>query len=251
MIKYVYPHYENIIAQKKAFYALISNENTDISFLSESEKPDVLETAYQYTQYQYIAKDIELKEYRRKSFTLLKERNKSKIGQTFDDLKDGQNPVDAHGSKQIGFDIGFKNGRAFEQLHFRPAYHSLTDNPFGYLKGAAINFLEFYARHYDHHDKYVFEKLHLLELDSLSPITRGFVAPSYRINVDFLRQTNLKTKKEGYISKIEVSGGATGALSDNTFVYALSSVDGAYGGFLTHNAYIGLSGAAGILFNND
>ena len=238
-------------AQKKAFYALMDDENADISFLSESEKPDVLETAYQYVQYQYIAKDIELKEYRRKSFALLKERNKSKIGQTFDDLKEGQNPVYAHDSKQIGLDIGFRNGRAFELFHFRPAYHSLTDNPFGYLKGAAINFLEFYARHYDHHDKYVFDRLHLLELDSLSPITRGFVSPSYRINIDFLRQTNLFTKKEGYISKAEVSGGATYALSDNFFGYALSSVDGAYGGFLNHNAYIGLSGAAGFLYTGD
>ena len=238
-------------AQKKAFYALMADENADISFLTETEKPDVLETAYQYVQYQYIAKDIELKEYRRKSFALLKERNKSKSGQTFDDLKDGQNPIDAHASKQIGFDLGLQNGRIFEQLHFRPAYHSLTDNPFGYLKGAAINFLEFYARHYDHHDKYVFERLHLLELDSLSPITRGFASPSYRINIDFLRQTNLFTKKEGYISKIEVSGGATYALSDNLFGYALSSVDGAYGGFLNHNAYIGLSGAAGFLYTGD
>ena len=238
-------------AQKKAFYALVDDENADISFLSENEKPDVLETAYQYVQYQYIAKDIELKDYRRKSFTLLKERNKSKVGQTFDDIKDGQNPIYAHASKQIGIDIGFRNGRAFEQFHFRPAYHSLTDNTFGYLKGAAINFLEFYARHYDHHDKYVFERLHLLELDSLSPMTRGFVAPSYRINVDFLRQTNLFTKKEGYISKLEVSGGATYALSDNLFGYALSSVDGAYGGFLNHNAYIGLSGAAGFLYTGD
>ena len=238
-------------AQKKAFYALMADENADISFLTENEKPDVLETAYQYTQYQYIAKDIELKDYRRKSFTLLKARNKSKAGQTFDDLKEGRNPVNAHASKQIGFNIGFKNGRAFEELHFRPAYHSLTDNPFGYLKGAAINFLDFYFRHYDHHDKYVFEKLHLLELDSFSPIERGFAAPSYRILVDFSRQTNLKTKKEGYISKLEVSGGATGALSDNFWIYTLSSIDGAYGGFLNHNAYIGLSAAAGILFNND
>lgn len=238
-------------SQKKAFVLLMTDENADISFLAENEKADVLETAYQYTQYQYVAKDLELKDYRRKSFKFLRERNKSKIGQTFNDLKTGNDPQYSHASKQVGFDMGMANGSVFERIHFRPAYHSATDNPFGYLKGAAINFLDVSFRHYDKHDKYVFEKLGLLELNSFSPITRGFVAPSYRIKIDFLRQTNLKKKKAGYVSKNEVSGGGTFGLTDNLWLYVLSAADASYGGFLKHNGFIGVSGAAGLLYSGD
>lgn len=237
--------------QKKAFYLLLNDEKADISFLKDDEKADVLETAYQYVQYQYVAKDLELKEYRQKSFKLLRERNKNPVGQKFDDLKEGNDPKDAHDSAMVGMAIGTANGRVFEEIFLRPAYHSLTDNPFGYLKGAAINFLELYFRHYDHHDKYVFEKLNVLELDSLSPITRGFTAPSYRIKIDWERTNNLKEEKTGYALKGELSGGGTIALTDDFFVYLLSSMDGAYGGFLKHNAYAGLGVGTGLLYNGD
>ncbi len=235
--------------QYKAFLKIVQDENTDISDLSEEEKSDVLETAYQYVQYQYIAKKLELKDYRKKSLKILKERNKNKAGQTFGDLKDGKNPNFSHDSKQVALFFGKKNGKAFQEFALRPAYHSLTDNPFGYLNGAGINFLQTYIRHYDAKDKYVLEKLSILELDSFSPIDRAFVAPSYRIKLDEIRDENLKTKKEGYVLQGEVSGGGTFELGKNLWGYVLSSVDGAYGGFLKDNAWAGVSGAVGLLLS--
>ncbi|MBR2299808.1 MAG: DUF4105 domain-containing protein [Alphaproteobacteria bacterium] len=237
--------------QKKAYYALTDDENADISFLREEQKADVLETAYQYVQYQYVAKDLDLKEYRKKSFRFLKERSKVAVGQKFDNIKEGNDPKDGHLSAMFGASVGARNGRVFEQIFFRPAYHAVTDNPFGYLKGSAINFLETYFAHIDHHDKYVFEKLHVLELDSFAPFQRGFWAPSYRIKFDVLRTVKIKSKKEGYVSKGEVAGGTTVALSDDFWGYVLSSLDGAYGGFLSHNGWVGASGAVGVLYSGD
>lgn len=237
--------------QKKAFFALIEDENSDISFLEDDQKADVLETAYQYIQYRYVAKKLDLKDYRRKSFKMLQKRNQNSLGQKFNDLTQGNDPKDGHDSAQIGVDFGLQNGRVFEQLHLRPAYHSLTDNPFGYLKGAAINFLDLYFRHYDRHDEYVFEKIRILELDSFSPVSRGFVAPSYRIKVDLSRQINMKKKKTGYVSTAEVAGGSTFSLTDNFWFYTMSSVDAAYGGFLKDNAWAGLSFFGGILYSGE
>ena len=57
--------------QYKVFIETITNENIDLSSLKAEERTDVLETAYQYVQYQYVAKDLELKEYRKKSFAIL------------------------------------------------------------------------------------------------------------------------------------------------------------------------------------
>lgn len=237
--------------QKKAFFALIEEENSDISFLPDDEKADVLETAYQYIQYRYVAKKLDLKDYRRKSFKLLQTRNKNSLGQKFNDLEEGQDPKDSHHSAQIGFNLGLQNGNVFEEIHLRPAYHSLTDNPFGYLKGASINFLDMYFRHYDRHDKYVFEKIHILELDSFAPLSRGFVSPSYRIRADLFRQINQKKKKTGYVSTFDVAGGTTFSLTENLWFYALTSVDAAYGGFLKDNGWIGLSAQGGILYGGE
>ena len=64
--------------EKKALIELVKNNKTELSSLTDDEKADVLETAYQYVQYQYVAKKLELKEYRKKSFQILKLRNQNK-----------------------------------------------------------------------------------------------------------------------------------------------------------------------------
>jgi len=235
--------------QYRAFLALIKDENTDISSLGEHLRSDVLETAYQYIQYQYTAQKLDLKTYRKKSFALLRQRNKNKKGQTFNALKDGQNPVFAHDSSQIALFFGTQNGSSFQEIRFRPAYHDLTDNPFGYLSGAAINFLETRLRHYDNQNKYVLEKLKVLELASLSPVDRTFKALSYRINLDLSRIKNLNTKKDGYVLNAEIAFGLTSELFKNFYTYGLTSLDTAYGGFLRQNATAGFGLTGGILYN--
>ncbi len=238
-------------AQYQSFLNLIDDENADILDLDDSSKADVLETAYQYLQYQYTAQQLDLKKYRTKSFKILRQRNQYKAGQTFDSLKEGNNPILSHDSAQIGFSIGFQNGKAFQELRFRPAYHDLTDNPFGYLKGAAINFLELFLRHYDDHDRYVFENLKILELVSLSPIDRAFQAVSYRLNVELTRMNNLIKGKTGYVSKTELALGATFEPLKNLYLYVLGGFDAAYGGFLKQNAYAGLSPIGGLLYSSE
>ena len=235
--------------QHRAFLALIKDENADISSLDEALKSDVLETAYQYIQYQYTAKKLDLKTYRKKSFSLLRQRNKNKKGQTFNALKDGQNPVLAHDSSQIAIFSGTQNGSGFQEIRFRPAYHDLTDNPFGYLSGAAINFLETRFRHYDRNNKYVLEKLKILELASLSPVDRTFKALSYRINFDVSRTKNLNTRKDGYVLNAEIAFGLTSELFKNFYTYGLTSLDAAYGGFLRQNGTAGFGIAGGVLYN--
>lgn len=217
--------------------------------LPEEEKADVLETAYQYVQYQYVAGDLELAEYRQKSFTLLRARNQTAAGQKFDELKIGKNPVLGHDSMMMSFGAGVRNGDFYEQLSFRPAYHLLTDNGFGFLPGAEINFLDVNFRHYDKHDKYVLDKLNILQLSSFSPIDAVFQAMSYRIGLNVSRQLNPRTEDEGYVLNGNVGGGGTYALMEHLWVYGLSSVEGAYGGFLANNQLLGVGFAAGMLLS--
>ena len=237
--------------QYQAFVQVVKEDKSDFELLSKEEKADVLETAYQYVQYQYVSKKLELNDYRKKSFALLKKRNQLQTKPVFDELKDGNNPALAHDSAMVSIALGAKNGQVFEQISLRPAYHSLIDNYKGFLRGAEINFLDAVFRHYDDEKKYVLEKINILELSSLSPIDKIFKAPSYKINLKFERMFNPKTYDNGYAVNASVAGGATMALSDNILAYFLSSVDGVYGGFLPDNCWLGAGLSGGILANYD
>lgn len=233
--------------QYNTFIEIIKTGNINLSLLEDEEKTDVLETAYQYVQYQYVAKNLELKEYRKKSFAILRQRNLEKSGQKFNELEEGINPILSHDSALVSVGVGAKNGDVFEQISIRPAYHSLTDNNKGYLKGAEINFLETVFRHYDNRDKYVLERLNILELASFSPIDRVFSAPSYKIDLKLERLLNSKTLKEGYAIKTNIGSGGTYAVNHNIYTYALGSFDAAYGGFLPQNQWVGAGVSIGLL----
>ncbi len=233
--------------QYDAFLDAITLDLTETQNLPEDEKADVLETAYQYVQYQYVAGDLALKDYRQKSFQLLRARNQAAAGQKFDELKEGQNPVLSHDSMMVSLGVGVQNGDVFEQLSFRPAYHLVTDRGYGFLSGAEIDFLDVSFRHYDKHDKYVLDKLNVLQLSSFSPINAVFQAMSYRIGLDVSRQINPKSEDEGYVLNGNVGGGGTFALSDHFWFYGLSSVEAAYGGFLPNNQWFGAGLAAGMI----
>lgn len=237
--------------QNMAFVLAVKSEDWAIQDLDSEKKADVLETAYQYIQYQYVAGDLNVKEYRKKSFALLKARNSAASGQKFNELDAGANPLYAHDSKQIEIGTGVQNGSVFQQISLRPAYHSLIDNGYGYLQGAEINFLNAVFRHYDRDNSFVLQKLDVLQLASLSPLDEMFKAVSYRIDFNTVRWINPKSSHEGYIGEGSVSGGGTFALSDNLWLYGLSSIDGAYGGVLAHNGWIGTGLTSGLLFNHE
>ena len=232
--------------QKQAYYEAVRRQNWELSGLEEAEKADVLETAYQYTQYQYVAKNLELKEYRQRSFQSLKARSKINQVPQFDEHDDGRPPEDSHDSMRGVVGLGSRNGEAFQEIQYRPAYHSLTDDNYGFLKGAEINFLNATLRHYDYHNKTVLQKLDLVGIKSLSPADMMFMPTSYAIMADIERVYNPQTEQEGYAFNLKVGGGLTHALTDEIWIYAMNSLYGSYGGFLPHNQWAGIGGAGGV-----
>ena len=233
--------------QHKAFIKAINDDEYDLSMLNPEERADVLETAYQYVQYKYTAKKLELKEYRKKSFAILRKRNQITAAPIFDELKQGFDPANSHDSAMVSFGVGAKNGDLFEQISIRPAYHSLTDNKKGFITGAQINFLDTIIRYYNDKNKYILEKINILELDSLSPIDDVFKAYSYQVDLKIERLINPKTSDEGSVLYGSLGIGGTFPLTSNISVYTLGLLDGAYGGFLQNNQYAGVGFNAGFI----
>lgn len=232
--------------QYKAFLKAIKNQDWELEGLKDNEKADVLETAYQYVQYQYVAKDLELKDYRQRSFKALKARSQIDTTKYFKELNEGKNPVEAHDSMRAGIGFGFRNGQAFQEIAYRPAYNSLTDESFGMLSGAEINFLNVSARHYDNENKYVLQDLDIVGIKSLFPVNEMFFPYSYNIQASINREMNPQTEEEGYAFNLVVGGGVSYELIDNVLVYGMANNHLAYGGFLPHNQWAGIGFAGGV-----
>ena len=233
--------------EKEAYLAAIKNQDWTLSGVDDNAaKADILETAYQYVQYQYVAHELELSDYRQRSFKALLARNKIAENGKMEELKDGKNPLFSHNAMRAVFGAGIRNGEAFQEVSYRPAYHSLTDDNYGFLRGAEINFLNTTFRHYDDSDKTVLQQFDLVGIKSLSPIDAMFKPISYLINADVKREMNPGTEKEGYTFNLKVGGGSTVALNEEIWFYFLGSVYAGYGAILPDNTIGGLGWTAGI-----
>lgn len=234
-------------AQKNAMLKALEKEDYTLSGVPEDKKADVLETYYQYVQYQLVRKKMEMDEYRRRSFAALVarnrlEENKAQIAEN----PEGKSPLESHESMRLTIGAGSRDGEAFQEIAYRPAYHSLTDNNYGLLPGAEINFLNFKIRHYDESKKTVLSELNLVGVRSLSPAGALFQPVSFSVALDVARETDPETGKEGYVLKGKAGGGGAIEAADGIYLYTMGTAYGGYGGFLPHNQYAGLGFSAGI-----
>ncbi len=238
--------------QKRVFRKIIRLNEVDLSALNDEEKADVLETAYQYVQYQYVEKDLELADYRKKSFKLLQARSKIvNQHQYFDELKEGKNPVEAHKARQFGMNFGNRNGSAFQEVSFKPVYSSLLDDSYGLLKGAEINMVDMAFRHYDIKDKYVFDDLNLLHVKSLSGVDVMFSPFSFEIDIAIRRLFNPKTTKDYTVGVAGVDAGQGLALTEDLLVYVMNGLSATYSGELSDNAALIYNIKGGVYYNHD
>ena len=232
--------------EKEAYLNAIKKQEWTLDpHLTDAQKADVFETAYQYVQYQYVAKDLELDDYRKRSFKALLGRNKIKENGKISELKDGKSPLLSHDSMRATLGLGMRDGKAFQEMSYRPAYHSLTDDNYGFLRGAEINFLNTTIRHYDQKDKTVLQQFDLVGIKSLSPMDAMFSPISYVIDAGVKREEDPKTQKEGYAFNLKVGGGSTVALNEDIWFYTLANLYGSYGGFLPHNGWTGIGWSVG------
>lgn len=238
--------------QYGTFIEIIHDNKIDLSSLNEEEQADVLETAYQYVQYKYVDGDLELADYRKKSLKLLMARSKIvNQRQYFDELKEGENPVEAHKAKQVGAIFGYRNGEGFQEIGFKPVYTSLLDDSYGLLKGAEINLLEGKIRHYDSRNKWEISEFNLLSIKSLAGADAMFAPLSYDIKFGYRELFDAKTGNDSGAVVLETGVGQSYALTKNTLLYAMSVPNVAYGGDLHDNGYLGIGFKGGVYYNFD
>ena len=243
-VNYRPARYTKIMAQLKAmspeqyaaFLAEIKDEKADEEGLSDDEKAVVLETAYQYYQYKYIAKDMALAEYRKKSFAVLRAR--SRLPEAKEVEIAGEDPSLAHDSALIAVGYGADRKRRFEEIIVRPAYTTLIDDNFGMIRGAGVKVMESRWRYYNRQHRLVLQDLTGLEIRSLLPANRVFQPISYATDLSLKREYNPQTLDEGYAAYMAFAVGKTWAVSDYFRLYGLMRGAAEYGGFLPHNQWV-------------
>ncbi len=224
-------------AQYAAFIRGIKEHNYEMDELTPSEQRQVLETEYQYYQYKYTAGDMELQEYRKNSFAVL--RRRSQLPPAEELKPEGYNPALSHGSYQISFSGGVYNHKSFEQINIRPAYTILTDNNDGLIRGAGIRVLETTLRYYNQRHRLVLQRFTGLAIYSLVPAGRVFSPYSYKTDFSLVREYNPQNEKEGTVGNIEFGIGKSYALTERFWLYGLLNFHGQYGGLIPDNYWVG------------
>ena len=237
-------------AQRKVYRKAIQTKDYHLSDdLPMAQKADVWETAYQFVQYQWVAKKLELKDYRQQSFDVLRARSGFKDKGSIAELSEGKNPILAHESKRLVVGAGERNGEMFEKLELRPAYQSLTDNDYGLIKGAQINFLNQEWRYYNERDKLALQEFDILNIRSIAPIDVMFKPTSFQLDLNVKRWQNPISEREHYIGNFMVGGGGAIDVGDNLRLFAFANNRLGYGGAIAHNTYGALGLDVGALAN--
>lgn len=231
--------------EKKVLLRLIFKDEYQPDDLTEQEQARVLQAAYEYFQYAYIKRDLDLTTYRRKSFFALKQQ--SVLPEfSFEVKQRKKSPIVAHDAARFSAAQGVRAGKPFFQVQMKPAYHTLTDSSVGLLSGAEINLLETAVRYYERDNRLVLQHFDIVSLRSLSPINALFQPVSYNVDTFILREENLRTHREGYVYNLTGGAGQTFALADHLSFFWFLNTHVKYGGALPVPGILGMGVQAGL-----
>jgi len=215
--------------------------------LNAEERALLLQTAYEYLQYQWEAQRIPLTVFRKASFDVLRRRSALDVQEVSSSPITPSSPIQSHHAKRLVFRLGSVHKKSFQSLQFRPAYHDLTDPDEGLLKGAEINFLKTTIRKYTHKNTIHLENLTLVGITSLYPISPLFHPISYTVNAQIGRLYNPKKKTENTAFQFQGGTGGTYAFSKKFWVFFFLKGIGSYGGAFPSNGSIGVGPYLGLL----
>jgi hypothetical protein len=106
-------------------------------------------------------------------------------------------PDQGHETARLGLSGGFDDGRLYQKLQYRPAYHDLLDPPAGYTSGAELRFFDLTLRQ-DEGDSLRLDNFTPLAIRSLSPRDDYFKPISWKVDVGIRRQ-ELPDRRHGIL----------------------------------------------------
>lgn len=252
-IKHAWKNFSN--AQKDAFQKHVAKAPRrpeavlNDSSLTDGQKAAVLETAYEYLHYNYLAENIGMPEMRADSVSLLKARNTLSAPSALPPVPTPDTRPDlAHLSGAVQIGGGARNGDGYASFYIRPALHTLTDAADGMLPFSQLTYMSADLRWYPAKDKFRLQNLSFLDIQSVPPLHPLFKPMNFSFTAGIDSFQTAHKEKEGYTGY--ASGGVGYALpviNDASSLYAHATAHGRFGGYLDHSAMAGAGIKIGLL----
>ena len=139
-----------------------------------------LDLAAEYTKYLYAERRLPKDEYSKRLLEILRER--SPLGKQEQDvaIETPARPDLGHGALRTGVSGGSADGDAYVGLHYRQAYHALTDHDDGFTPGAQIQFLNTDVRFNLEEDRLELRRFDIVDVFSIAPRDALFQPASWK-----------------------------------------------------------------------
>ncbi|WP_207678797.1 Lnb N-terminal periplasmic domain-containing protein [Desulfonema magnum] len=215
--------------------------------IRKDEQIRITDLAADHIRYQYARKKISKKDYQNFLLNTLKVR--SKLGMRDKGLYNvplPPRPDNVHESKKLSLGLGSRQGDFFQEVAYRPVFSNLLDTDYGYEEGIQIEFFSGKLRYYSSDKKFELVSLNVIDIISVSPMSRFFRPYSWKVNTG-LKQKTMSDGEESLICNLNTGGGLA-FYDDNIGLYYLFiEPELNVGGDLEDSYALGLGLSAGVL----
>lgn len=176
-------HYEKLIHKEYRELPLkLAASDMDVTLLESlniplAQKRFILEASIELLEYDFSKSKIDKKTYLKRFHTLSKARATLGMGEKIT-IKTPPNPIESHQAIRASFGAGVREGKSLGFIGLRPAYHSLEDSGYGFLRGTQIEFLSLELSNHD--DKLSIEDATILSIVSIAQRSDFFDNLSWR-----------------------------------------------------------------------
>jgi hypothetical protein len=189
-------HYEQLIYDELIKYVeVLAYNDIDLeTFINDEsieleQKQYILEASIEYLEYTYKNNEMDKTTYLEYFHNLSTARSSLGKGKPLR-ISTPANPIDSHQANRFNITVGSYQQHPTIYLGYRPAYHSLDDSLYGYMRGTQIEFLNIDLS-YNKEEGLELEEATLLSIVSIAPITQLVKNFSWRTKMgydkDFLR----------------------------------------------------------------
>jgi len=191
--------------------------------LSELEKAQTLELAYQYSRYLSVRKKQQTKDLNKQAVALLSARSKVLANNVYKpyptpEFRDDQ----GHFSKRFATKFGHNRSNnddnsEYAQIGLRMAYHDLLDPIPGYIKGAKLEMFNFEFRQNLDNNQTRIQNIRLIDIASFSPRDELVTPVSWHVSTGFKRPDSAKDELTAFLT----SGAGASFQWENQLFYTL------------------------------
>ncbi|MDX9708703.1 MAG: DUF4105 domain-containing protein [Trichloromonas sp.] len=237
---------EDLLVARSLATGALPMDELDLSVTDKDRRRRILQVAARVLEQDFLSRRIGLPSYRARVLQLLTAR--SRLGRSVDAEEKSEPPVrpdHGHGPSRFSLGVGYADGEWVQEVRYRPVYHGLLDEEAGYLSGAQIVLGQVAVRYLHDDQRLRLERLDLVDLLSLTPVTAWQTPISWQVRVG-ARQIGIGEDGEHLALHLNPGAGYSARIGSLTG-YVLMESELRAGGVLEEGYGMGVGGSAGLL----